>query len=155
MTINVEALIQSLGKTYEEIYNNGLIPYKTKPKGFSGDEDISLDMAKEGVYLSFHRKDRILTEISLTLINEKKIDWVFSNELPLGLTQLMTRSWIHQQFGDPVISSPPKMVMRRQFGWKEVYSVPNYHVSVSMIVSYDLQENVNLITFLPTSEGRW
>ncbi len=28
MTINVEALINSLGKTYQEIFDKGLIPYK-------------------------------------------------------------------------------------------------------------------------------
>ncbi len=31
MAINVEALINSLGKTYQEIFDKGLIPYKTKP----------------------------------------------------------------------------------------------------------------------------
>ncbi len=31
MTINVEALINSLGKTYQEIFDKGSIPYKTKP----------------------------------------------------------------------------------------------------------------------------
>ncbi|EQC00699.1 hypothetical protein B738_09866 [Photorhabdus temperata subsp. temperata M1021] len=49
MTINVEVLINSLGKTYKEIFDEGLIPYKTKPAGFSGDEVVCLDMVKEGV----------------------------------------------------------------------------------------------------------
>ncbi|WP_387440124.1 MULTISPECIES: DUF6392 family protein [Photorhabdus] len=31
MTINVEALINSLGKTYQKIFDEGLILYKTKP----------------------------------------------------------------------------------------------------------------------------
>ncbi|WP_394347080.1 DUF6392 family protein [Photorhabdus luminescens] len=31
MTINVEALINSLGKTYKEIFDEGLILYQTKP----------------------------------------------------------------------------------------------------------------------------
>lgn len=52
MTVNVEALIDCLGKTYQEMFDAGLIPYKTKPTGFSDDPDISLDMVKEGVYLS-------------------------------------------------------------------------------------------------------
>ncbi|WP_387491092.1 MULTISPECIES: DUF6392 family protein [Photorhabdus] len=48
MTINVEALINSLGKTYQEIFNKGLNHYKIKPSGFSGDEVIFLEMVKEG-----------------------------------------------------------------------------------------------------------
>ncbi len=36
MTVNVESLINSLGRTYQDIYDEGLIPYKTKPSGFAG-----------------------------------------------------------------------------------------------------------------------
>ncbi|CAE14181.1 MULTISPECIES: DUF6392 family protein, partial [Photorhabdus] len=60
MTVNVEALINSLGKSYQEIFNEELIPYKTKPTGNFGTEYISLDMVKEGVYLAFKRKDKIV-----------------------------------------------------------------------------------------------
>ncbi|MBP6123046.1 DUF6392 family protein [Providencia heimbachae] len=30
MSVNIEALVQRLGDTYDELYNDGLIPYKTK-----------------------------------------------------------------------------------------------------------------------------
>ncbi|ERT14624.1 hypothetical protein O185_02955 [Photorhabdus temperata J3] len=40
MTVNVEALINSLGRTYQEIFDKGLILYKAKPNGFPGDEVI-------------------------------------------------------------------------------------------------------------------
>lgn len=33
MNINVEALVKKLGSPYQEIYDNDLIPYKTKPYG--------------------------------------------------------------------------------------------------------------------------
>lgn len=72
MSVNVEALIDSLGRTYQEIFDAGLISYKTKPTGFSGDHDISLDMVKEGVYLSFSRSDRVLNEITLTFVDDDK-----------------------------------------------------------------------------------
>ncbi|KPD03393.1 DUF6392 family protein [Moellerella wisconsensis] len=29
MSVNIEALVQRLGDTYDELYNDGLIPYKT------------------------------------------------------------------------------------------------------------------------------
>ncbi len=60
MTVNVDALINSLGKSYKDLLEAELIPYKTPPTGFSGDPDLSLDMAKEGVYLSFRRAGRVL-----------------------------------------------------------------------------------------------
>ncbi|MBK4717221.1 DUF6392 family protein [Tenebrionibacter intestinalis] len=60
MTINVNRLIESIGVAYQEIYERGLIPYKSQPSGFSGADKIELDMKKEGVYLSFLREGRIL-----------------------------------------------------------------------------------------------
>lgn len=75
MSVNVEALIDSLGRTYQEIFDAGLIPYKIKPTGFSGDPDISVDMVKEGVYLFFSRSNRVLNEITLTFVDDdKKLD---------------------------------------------------------------------------------
>lgn len=59
MTVNVEALIRSLGNTYQDIVSADLIPYKTKPTGFSGGDFLSLDMVKEGVYLAFKRDGNI------------------------------------------------------------------------------------------------
>lgn len=72
MTMNVEALLNCIGKTYQEIFDAGLIPYKTKPTGFAGDPDISLHMVKEGVYLSFSRSDRAFNEITLTFVDDDK-----------------------------------------------------------------------------------
>ncbi|KER01376.1 hypothetical protein MEG1DRAFT_04021 [Photorhabdus temperata subsp. temperata Meg1] len=48
MAVNIEALINCLGKIYQEIFGEGLIHYKTKPSGFPGDEVICLEMVKEG-----------------------------------------------------------------------------------------------------------
>lgn len=60
MTVNVEALINSLGKSYQYMLDKDLIPYKTAPKGSSGTPTINLEMAQEGIFLSFWREGRIL-----------------------------------------------------------------------------------------------
>ena len=33
MNIDVETLVKQLGKPYQDIYDQGLMPYKTKPTG--------------------------------------------------------------------------------------------------------------------------
>jgi hypothetical protein len=48
-----------------------LIPYKTKPTGFSGDSEISLNMVKEGIFLSFYRNNRTLNSMTLRILDEK------------------------------------------------------------------------------------
>ncbi|HHP8379028.1 DUF6392 family protein, partial [Klebsiella pneumoniae] len=49
MSLNVEKLIKNLGKSYLDIYEQGLIPYKTKPSGTVSDDIYRLDMKREGV----------------------------------------------------------------------------------------------------------
>jgi len=59
-----------------------LITYKSPPTGSSGEPDLSLDMAKEGLFLSFKRVGRILQDIFVKIQNNKAKNWMFSNELP-------------------------------------------------------------------------
>ncbi len=38
MNIDIETLVKQLGKPYQDIYEQGLIPYKTKPTITVGDD---------------------------------------------------------------------------------------------------------------------
>ena len=72
MNIDIETLVKQLGKPYQDIYEQGLIPYKTKPTItvvmiFSG----WIWGGKEYFYLlSITRKN--LEEVTLRLEDEKK-----------------------------------------------------------------------------------
>lgn len=154
MTVNVEALINSLGKTYQEIFDAGLIPYKTKPTGDSGSDYVSLDMVREGIYLAFKRKNKTLFDITLTLINDD-LSYIFPNQLPSPLLPKMSRQWIHEQFGEPEKSQSPQWIMKRYFGWVELYTIEDFHIPISMQIDYDSYEKVKEVTFLPTSEVSW
>lgn len=155
MTVNVEAIIRSIGKTYQEVFDAGLIPYKSKPTGYSGDPDISLDMVKEGVHLTFKRDGRILWSVILSVQNNDVKNWVFPNELPVPLQKSMSRQWIHETFGPPCRSSPPEMIMKQTIGWTDLFTLDHFHIPMSMQVNYDLTDMVISIMFLPTSELRW
>lgn len=83
MTANIKKLINGLGKSYQELTDDGLITYKSPPTASSGDPDLSLDMAKEGLFLSFKRDGRILQSVVLKIQNDRVKNWVFPNELPV------------------------------------------------------------------------
>lgn len=155
MTVNVEALINSLGKEYQEILDAGLITYKTVPKGAPGSPKLSLDMAKEGLFLSFKRDGKILKEITLNIQNEQVKGWVFPNELPSPLQTKMSRQWIHEAFGVPDKAVPPKVIATLVFGWVERFTIEGFHIPLTMRVGYSINEMVKDVTFLPTSELRW
>ncbi|VEJ53571.1 DUF6392 family protein [Pragia fontium] len=155
MTVNVEALIQSLGKTYREIMDAGLIPYRTKPTGSSGDPFLNLEMAKEGIFLTFNRNDRVFVEMTLRILNKKNEKYRFPNELPSPLVPEMNRAWIHNQLGKPEKSHPPRVSFNDHYGWVELYQYENSTILTSMQIDYDLQDRVRAITFLPTEKVRW
>jgi len=155
MTMNIDALISCLGKTYQELIDNELITYKSPPTGSSGDPDLSLDMAKEGLFLSFKRDGRILQAIVVKIQNDKAKNWMFPNELPEPLQRSMSREWVHENIGVPLRSSPPKVVMRRAFGWTDLYEAQNRSIPTMMQISYDTSDQVRSVTFLPASDLRW
>lgn len=155
MTVNVEALINSLGRSYQEIFDEGLIPYKTKPTGYPGDPDITLDMIKEGMYLAFKREGKILFAIELIFLDQKKTSYQFPNELPSPLKTLMSRQWLHEQLGEPEKVLPPRTILKKDVGWTELYTLLDFRMPTSMQVDYDLSERVESVMFLLTSEVRW
>lgn len=155
MTVNVEALIHNLCKTYKELIDADLIPYKSKPTGFSGSDVITLDMVKEGVFLAFHRDTKKFKEFTLTLQDQEKKNWVFPNILPTPLQPLMTRSWIHEQLGEPDKALPPRKRLRKEIGWTERYTLVDFHIPITLQIDYALNEYVRELAFIPTSEIRW
>lgn len=155
MTVNIEALMRSLGKSYKDIHDAGLLPYKTQPSASSGDPELSLDMAKEGVYLSFKRDGRIFQEMTLRIQYDKVKNWTFPNELPTPLQKSMSRQWVHENFGEPENSIPPRVIMKQEIGRIERFTVEDFHIPITMQIRYDMADMVVAVTFLPTSELRW
>lgn len=155
MTVNVEMLINSIGKTYQELCDEGLIPYKTKPTGYSGDPDLTLEMAKEGLHLTFKRDGRSLWSVILRIQHDKVANWSFPNDLPSPLQKSMSRQWVHENIGEPLRSIPPKVIMKRPFGWTDLYEAKGRAVPTSMQISYDMADNVRSVAFIATSEIRW
>ncbi|WP_337223812.1 DUF6392 family protein, partial [Klebsiella pneumoniae] len=104
MNLNVEKLIKNLGESYQDIYEQGLIPYKTKPTGTVSDDIARLTMRREGIFLSFiNNQEKNLEEVTLRLEDENKTDWLFPNPLPFGLEPVMTQKWVRDKLGHPMI----------------------------------------------------
>jgi hypothetical protein len=155
MTVNVVELIKKIGKNHQQLVDGNVIAYKTPPKAPSGSPVMSLDMAKEGIFLAFKRDGKILNEVTLYLQKDGDACWDFPNELPKPFEKKMTRSWVHEHIGEPSRSSAPKVVMKREFGWFDLYENKSGPLAVSYQIDYDVMDNAKQITFMPTSELRW
>lgn len=155
MTVNVEALMRSLGKPYQAIRDAGIITYKTPPQGTQCDPFLTLDMKSEGVFLSFDNdKNKSLSDVTLRIKTNKK-GWVFPNELPTPLQQDMSRQWVHESFGDPEKSIPPKVILKTEFGWRDRFTVEDFHIPITMVVLFDSEDMAKTVSFIPTSKIRW
>lgn len=157
MTVNVDALIRHLGEKYSDIFESGLIPYKKTPKGASGSPVLSLDMPKEGVFLAFERTGKTLIEITLMIQNKAVTGWMFPNDLPAPLQKerTMSREWVHKVFGNPIRSTPPKIIMNESFGWVDLFSTEKFHIQTSIQIDYDENNIVSEVAFIPTAALRW
>lgn len=155
MTANVENLIRSLGKGYQAVFDAGIIPYKTKPQGTQSDEFLSIDMKKEGIFLSFkNNQEKTLSQVIIKILKKGRGRY-FPNELPTPFQVEMSRRWVHENFGEPENSIPPRVIMKQEIGWVERFTVVDFHIPITMQIRYDMEEMVEAVTFLPTSELRW
>ncbi len=155
MTINVEDLIKQLGKDYQGIYDDGLIKYKTKPTATAGYDTATLDMKREGLFLSFdNNKKKTFKEITLTLEDDDKTDWVFPNSMPFNLELVMTQNWVRERFGLPMIYGEPKTIGSYSRGISEVYPLlpPNQNIAVLFLYNVDLY--VVSVTFYTMEHAR-
>ncbi|MEI4895903.1 DUF6392 family protein [Klebsiella pneumoniae] len=155
MSLNVEKLIKNLGKSYLDIYEQGLIPYKTKPSGTVSDDIYRLDMKREGVFLSFfNNQDKNLKEVTLRLEDENKTDWLFPNLLPFGLEPVMTQKWVRAKLGHPMIYTDAQIIMTIYVGVKEFYTLPVPHQYIVAAFTYNKDLFAETVTFYPLERAK-
>lgn len=148
MKIDVETLIKHLGKPYQEIFEKGLIPYKTKPHGPIDEDEADLDMRREGMLLVFvNDSEKKLKEVTLRLEDEGKTDWLFPNPMPFGLKPVMTQLWARENLGLPMVHVEAKIVMTIYMGVKEIYALPMPNQHIAAALTYDKDFFVKKITF--------
>ncbi|CFR16637.1 MULTISPECIES: DUF6392 family protein [Yersinia] len=155
MSIDVEKLIKQIGKGYENIYEQGLIPYKMKPSGTVSDDILRLDMKREGIFLSFiNNQDKNLKEVTLWLEDESKTDWVFPNSMPFGLQPVMTQRWVRELFGQPMTYVDARVIMTIYVGVEETYVLPVPDQNIAVAFSYNKYFFVSSITFIQLERAK-
>ena len=163
MSVNIEALVQRLGDTYDELYLDELIPYKTKPQGNSGDDVLTLRMSKEYTFLAFENPSQKLSQITMTLLPDNvRNQWVFPNKIPFGLEQVMPDVWFYEHIGNPIRQAPEDIILGIPIGKTEVFKLnitTRATESIAMIVSFHpkMKMLAQEVTFelLDSLEKRW
>ncbi|HIF9432880.1 TPA: DUF6392 family protein, partial [Photobacterium damselae] len=156
--IDISQMIKMIGKTPSEIIAAGLLAENKKPKPrFSGDDELVLNMIREGVYLAFDRSTKKLITIELTLLDSDKPKYHFPNELPSPFKAHMTRNYIEQTIGQPFEYKPPIVFMGDVIGCVAHYRLDReFFGELSLLVYYtEEQMDVRALTFLYTKDVSW
>ncbi|MHA6609256.1 DUF6392 family protein [Photobacterium damselae] len=156
--IDISQIIRMIGKTPSEIIAAGLLAENKKPKPrFSGDDELVLDMIREGVFLAFDRATKQLIRINLTLLDIDKPKYKFPNELPKPLLSIMTKEYIYQELGSPYETKQPVEFMGRIWGGVEHYRLDrNTFGELSLLLYYaEDQNHIRSITILKTHDVSW
>ncbi|HIF9371236.1 TPA: DUF6392 family protein [Photobacterium damselae] len=156
--IDISQIIRMIGKTPSEIIAASLLAENKKPKPrFSGDDELVLDMIREGVFLAFDRATKQLIRINLTLLDIDKPKYKFPNELPKPLLSIMTKEYIYQELGSPYETKKPVEFMGKIWGGVEHYRLDrNTFGELSLLLYYaEDQNHIRSITILKTHDVSW
>ena len=95
-----------------------------------------------------------MKEVTLTLEDESKSDWLFPTPMPFGLEPVMTQPWVRARFGLPMIYVDAKVVMTLYRGVKEFYPLlaPDQNIVASF--SYNKDFFVESVTFYPLERAK-
>lgn len=148
MKIDLELLTKELGNPYQNIFDKGLIPYKTAPYGPVDQDEADLDMKREGVLLVFdNNPEKTLKEIILRLEDKIKSDWIFPNKMPFDLEPVMTQQWVRGFFGEPMTYIDAKTVLTVYIGIKETYVLSPPNQLITATFTYNKDDFVQKVTF--------
>ena len=152
MTVDVSRMIEMIGETPEAMVDSGVLKNTQKPKPkFSGDDELTLNMIREGVRLVFNRDSKELSHIELTLIDDDKPNYKFPNQLPLQFVRDMDKGFIRNSLGEPVTSKPPISFMGISNGGVDQYHLENTDGKVSILVYYSVEKMVSSLQFTKTN----
>lgn len=151
MTVDINRMIEMIGKTPEAMVDSGILQSTQKPKPkFSGDDRLTLHMIREGVRLVFNRESKELRHIELTLIDDNKPNYKLPNKLPSPFKENMDKDFIRSKLHEPVISRPPVTFMGISTGGVEQYYYEGTNEKVSILVHYTVDNKVKGIKFINT-----
>lgn len=101
-------LVKSLGRTYRELVQEGLVRDEAlRPLFKEGENEDLIQTAEPGIELWFWAHTERLERITITLTAQFEGEHVYKGELPLPFTHKMDQPGIHAKLGTPDDSKGP------------------------------------------------
>lgn len=152
----IEDYIKALGKTFESLLSQMVLPPLAKPwKVFDEDDQFSLNI-EDGLSLTFNENTRRLESVFITLLKTTPSTVEYKGELPKPFAPVMSQSEVHANFGKPMASKGPiKMPqpMGQTGGWDAYRLNPASHPNTKVVLQYTAALAVNTLVFSLIDKG--
>lgn len=148
--ITINRLVRGLGRTYEELRDQGVIPNLPMKPSFDGEDNEDLILAPEpGVELWFWAATRRLERVLFTLTKVVEGELVYSGELPTPFTRAMNQASVRAMLGEPDESKGPvKIPLPGGVGGWDAYYLGNAtHPNAKVVAQYSGDLSVNALAF--------
>lgn len=151
----IERWIKNLGRTYESLISEGIIPNQPLDELYAGRDRLTLNI-QAGVEMHFYAKTRRLEAILLTLLEPLPGGPVYKGELPSPLQPEMTRDRARATFGEPMASRGTMKMpgpMGRVGGWDSYRLDPAIHPNALFKFQYTAEMRVKAVVFSLADRG--
>ncbi|ATN09898.1 DUF6392 family protein [Pseudomonas lactis] len=145
----INGWIRNLGKRYEDLITEGLIPNQPLQELYDGRDRLHLEPAW-GLSLSFWAETKRLEALFITLIKSTPSTLEYKGELPKPLASTMTKSDIRSHFGVPVESGVPVKMPQpggMTGGWDAYHLDPSTHPNTKLVCKYTSTFQVKALVF--------
>lgn len=151
----IDGLVKSLGKTYDALIMDGLIPNQSLQALYEGRDRLHMELVP-GISLSFWAETRRLEALFITLTKSTPSTVEYRGELPKPFSSVMTKSDIRSEFGEPMQTSGPiKMPqpLGMTGGWDAYPLEPSRYPNTKLIFKYEATMRVKALLFTLVDKG--
>lgn len=145
----IEIWINSLGRSYEDLLAQEIIPDQPLLELFSGIDRLYLEV-ETGISLSFWAETERFEELYITLKKTTPSTVEYKGELPKPYSLEMSQSSVHAIFGEPYKSQAPiKMPqpMGQAGGWESYRLDSVMFPGIEVVFQYTAEMQVDTLVF--------
>lgn len=149
--MNAKQFIDRLGNTYQQLIDVGLLKETNHFDDDDAIDHIDICLDDFGIILQFDKESLVLKCVSVDIIEKTES----LNILPFPLKVNMSKSDVEKALGVPVVSKPPRVILKRQTGGvDQFYWGSDDTYSMLVYYFYDSQTIKN-ITVRPSVDVSW
>lgn len=152
---NIEKWIENLGRGYDSLIAEGVIPNQPLHELYPGRDLLDMIIAP-GLSMSFGSQTKKFETLFITLLKSTPSTTAYDGELPNPFASSMTQPEVRAYFGEPMASRAPVMMpqpMGMTGGWDAYKLSPESRPNIKVVFQYTATLTVNTLVFSLIDKG--